>query len=284
MSLLARLRGHHAPDVEALSALADGRLDGDAMRALEEHVAGCAACAARLEELRSVKRMLAAVPAAEAPRSFRLRAANVGSARAAHRPASQPLRWAPALSGVAAVLFVAVLAADLSSNSGSSDARIRSEAVPEQAAAGRVEEQYFDAGDAAADGDSGAGTMTEAIATAAPTAAMLRDIRPWQANACQADATTPGATDSTLSNCLPASPPQAPAGSELDSGDTAAAPAPRTVSPESQIEATSSIDQADDNGGNRTAFWIVEVTAAAVAVGGAAAYIITRKRRSEVLP
>jgi anti-sigma factor RsiW len=54
--LLSILRRSHEPDTEALSAYADGRLNPEESRALDEHMAACLACAAHLEALRRVAR------------------------------------------------------------------------------------------------------------------------------------------------------------------------------------------------------------------------------------
>ena len=111
-------RGHQ-PDVEALSCLLDGRLDAAAGKVLEDHVAACAACATRLAELREVRTLLSSMQRVEAPRSFRLRAADV--AGWTERAASAPLRaaFAPyAAAAAAVVVFALVLATDLATRDG----------------------------------------------------------------------------------------------------------------------------------------------------------------------
>lgn len=108
----------HKPDVGALSALVDGALPPAAAAALEAHVAGCEACRAELAGLRAVRSMLSALPEAAAPRSFRLRRADVEAP--ARRSAAPPvwLRAMPALSAAALVLFVALAAVDASRGGG----------------------------------------------------------------------------------------------------------------------------------------------------------------------
>ena len=105
----------HKPDIDALSALIDGALEASAAHALEEHIAGCVACTAEFDGLRSVKSMLAALPQIEPARSFRVRLADVEApAKPARAPARALIRAMPALAAAAAVVFVGVLATDVS--------------------------------------------------------------------------------------------------------------------------------------------------------------------------
>lgn len=122
MNKLSRIfNREHQPDAVALSALADGELDSTQTGALEAHVAGCAACSAELAGMRQVRSLLQALPEQDAPRSFRLREADVSPAP---RQAPQQLgllRLMPALSAAAAIVFVVALSADLTSGGGNGD-------------------------------------------------------------------------------------------------------------------------------------------------------------------
>lgn len=122
MNKLSRIFNRkHEPDTVALSALADGALDATQTGALEAHVAGCAACSAELAGMRQVRSLLQALPEQDAPRSFRLREADVSPAP---RHAPQPpglMRLMPALSAAAAIVFVVALSADLTSGGGNGD-------------------------------------------------------------------------------------------------------------------------------------------------------------------
>lgn len=111
----------HRPDIELLSEYLDGRLEAAGDVRLEAHVESCAACRTRLAALRDAREALRALPAAEAPRSFRLRAAQVGAAPRP-RPAPPLVRAMPVLSAAAIVVFAAVLGADLYRSSGGSTA------------------------------------------------------------------------------------------------------------------------------------------------------------------
>ena len=115
-NVLAVLRRAHQPDT-TLSAYADGSATQSERTAVEPHVAECPRCAARLEELRSLRAALAALPDFDAPRSFRLRPSDVT------RPARSPQpsftsRAIPALAAVAVVAFAAFVAVDVRSGSG----------------------------------------------------------------------------------------------------------------------------------------------------------------------
>jgi anti-sigma factor RsiW len=109
-NLLSRLRGHR-PDVEALSAYADGTVDAAGRARVEAHMAACEACRARLAALQRVRAALAAMPVPEAPRSFRLREADIAAAPRA-RPAAS-WRALPLAGAATVVLFSAVLGVDL---------------------------------------------------------------------------------------------------------------------------------------------------------------------------
>ncbi|MBF6600413.1 MAG: zf-HC2 domain-containing protein [Dehalococcoidia bacterium] len=106
--VFAILSRKHRPDTRLLSACLDGALADDAAAALTAHVATCAACARELAGLQSVRAVLASLPQEEAPRSFRLRAAD--QAPAPRRQPALSARLLPLLSAGAAVAFVALVA------------------------------------------------------------------------------------------------------------------------------------------------------------------------------
>jgi len=109
--LLERFRGHR-PDGEALSAYLDGRLGQTEAPATDAHLRQCAVCSARLEELRAVREALSAMPEAAAPRSFRVRAADVERAPASPAPAPW-MRFAPAVSAASLVVFAVLVGVDM---------------------------------------------------------------------------------------------------------------------------------------------------------------------------
>lgn len=139
--------GHHRPDTEALSALLDARLGAAQAAALDAHVAGCDACRGRLADLRAVRDALRAMPDADAPRSFRLRAADVERARPIAAP-GRIARALPLVSAAAAAAFVVLIGAGIYARGGSTsssnaltaynsrqaDSATRAESAPEGAA------------------------------------------------------------------------------------------------------------------------------------------------------
>lgn len=111
---LLRGRGNHRPDAEALSAYLDRRLTANDAAAVEAHAADCGVCSARLAGLRDVRATLRAQTQVAAPRSFRLRVADV-EARS-----REPLRWAnpvmrtlPMVGAAAAAVFVVAIVVDV---------------------------------------------------------------------------------------------------------------------------------------------------------------------------
>src|SRR3954470_23054880 len=97
--------------IEQLSVLADGQLARDEREALEAHISGCPECQHQLTQMRQTVATLRAMPGLQAPRSFRISAADVAQPP---RPAvPEPKRssiirpiWLQALSGVAAAFMV----------------------------------------------------------------------------------------------------------------------------------------------------------------------------------
>jgi Putative zinc-finger len=87
------------PTLEELSAFIDHELDAAEQARVAEHVAGCAACQARLDGLRQTAHAVRALPMETPPRTFTI-------------PAQRPsFRWAPVgwLGGAAAALLVIVV-------------------------------------------------------------------------------------------------------------------------------------------------------------------------------
>ncbi len=105
---------------EQLSAYLDGELNARQASAVERHLAGCVACSALLEDLRSAKSMLAAMPRETPRRSFVLGPEHARERIPAQPPRRFALTFAPA---IALTVFVALLVVDLgsfTSNSASS--------------------------------------------------------------------------------------------------------------------------------------------------------------------
>jgi hypothetical protein len=103
-----RKRSEH-PTEDELSGFLDGVLTPGRRAEVSRHLAGCEACSRGLEELRSVKALLAGLPQAAPSRSFTL---GPEHAREVARPAAgrSPLAFAPA---VALTLFVALIGVEM---------------------------------------------------------------------------------------------------------------------------------------------------------------------------
>ncbi len=283
--LLASLRGSHKPDAEALSALADGRLDPARARALETHMTACAVCAARLDELRRVKTMLAAMPQADAPRSFRLRQADV-EAPARPAPVFMPglLRAMPAASGVAALAFVLVLATDLSTRGGDGGRVASLQSAADSApSSARMESKSAEApaGASAADGDDQASDqatqyydagVTPAAEGLVPESSNIDGEGTPEAGIARVDAPAPGGEAATaVTGAL-----------EQDSPlDGAADDEALTQGVDEQEVGTLEVivPEADDDDGGRMAFLVVEIMAGGVAIAAGAAYAVSRRNR-----
>ena len=94
---------------ELLSALLDGELDETTAAAVTAHVQECAECSRDWAELRATKQLLAALPAARAPRSYAILAddlAEPGRAGATFWPRLLGLTWR--LSGALAVVIILI--------------------------------------------------------------------------------------------------------------------------------------------------------------------------------
>ena len=94
---------------ELLAALLDGELDETTAAAVTAHVQECAECSRDWAELRATKQLLAALPAARAPRSYAILAddlAEPGRAGATFWPRLLGLTWR--LSGALAVVIILI--------------------------------------------------------------------------------------------------------------------------------------------------------------------------------
>lgn len=144
---------------ERLHDALDGLLDDGERAALEEHVAGCAACARESDDLAHLRRVFRAVPPVSAPEGFTGRVMGALPADAdanGKRPAGRLHRlpvWLAAVAAVAAVLLVALYADPARDELGS--ARVGEPGAPaETGVAGAAERRdalasrYSDAGSA----------------------------------------------------------------------------------------------------------------------------------------
>jgi hypothetical protein len=251
------LNRSHKPDIVLLSALVDGALDAELARETETHIAGCAACAAELEALKRVKAMLSALPQVEPRRSFRLRQSdNEAPARRAPAPVGPLLRALPALASGAALVFVGALTADLSTRDGDGDRQATSGRTLDTAESAAMDDPTMQlrAGDDAAGPATGDGfAETSATPAAAAAGGMVPD---------DADVAPPVPGAAELQQTLEREAAAQPDMTQADSARAASA-------------------EVGDDEGNRTAFLAVEIAAGIVAVGAAAAFVASRRRRSE---
>lgn len=232
------LRRTHKPDVVALSALADGALAPAEAAALESHVAGCDVCRSRLGELRSVRAMLRAMPEADAPRSFRLRRADVEAA-AKRGPSPLWYRAMPALSAAALVMFATLVMLDASTNGEDGAGPMAMTAAEDKGAA----EMRRNAGAPLAEG-AGAGTTADGDAGA--------EADPPQ-----------GAAGSSAGD---------------DGAPYSASPAPERETLQEDGFAEAMADDDDAPGAMRIAQWSMLALAAAAAMVAAAAWWKRRER------
>ncbi len=281
-NLLALLRESHKPDAEALSALADDRLDPARAHTLEAHMAACGDCTARLEELRRVKSMLAAMPQAGAPRSFRLRQVDV-EAPVRSAPVFMPglLRAMPAASGVAALAFVLVLATDFSTRNGDGGRTASLQSPADSAhSIDRIESKSAEApaGASAVESDGALDPApleynadgTPAAEAAAGAVAPDGEVVPDDA-AERADLPAASVTGGDVATAAPEAIDQyAPLDATSGDGDT----------PVGGELAAASAQSADDDDGGRTPFLIAEIIAASIAIAGGAAFAVSRRKRS----
>jgi hypothetical protein len=246
---LLRRFSRHRPDGDAISTWLDGALDPPAAAALEAHVAACDACRARAGELRAVRASLAALPRVDPPRSFRLHPSQL-AAPAPRRPyAPSPwMRYAPAVSAAAMVVFAVLVGVDITRTADDSApgmggfARTLSDDSSEMAAAPAER------------------SATDTVDPAAAGAAAEEAVSPDAATSADGDDTAfSGAT------------PSAPAPEEQIAAIT-------RESGEQTAEAVQLRDATDDDDAGVSWLRVAEVTAAAVALI-AALYAATSFRR-----
>jgi hypothetical protein len=253
--LLEVVLRRHRPDVVALSTWLDGALEAAAAAKLEAHVAACAICRARAEELRGVRTSLRAIAAAEPRRSFRITPDMAGARPAVAAPRPLALRLAPAVSAAAALVFAVVVGTDLYSPGGSpssSATRVSDSAqgAAPQAASGLTAPE---SGDTATDKAVQPPAVTPGAAAApyAPT-----NLPPGPANGAPADTGTAVASEGAVrNNSTPAKGGTAPA-----------------------FESAAQHDDGGGSGNKRTALHVIEAVIAAIALAAGAVAIGARMR------
>ena len=153
----------HDRAAELLSALLDGELDETTAAAVTAHRQECAECSRDWAELRATKQLLAALPAAQAPRSYAILADDLGApdrAGATFWPRLLGLTWR--LSGALAVVIILIGTMQLAGISLGEEAETQfMQAEPQAAVPAR------------APGELGAAEAPAAQQTAAPAAARL---------------------------------------------------------------------------------------------------------------
>ena len=240
--LLAIFTGRHQPDREALSAYLDGELAPERSAAIEAHVTSCEACASTLEGMRGVRAMLRALPETDAPRSFRLRPADVEAPRqAVPAPPTTLMRAMPVLSGAAVLVFAIAVSFDVARSGSGGDGGADLAAMADGAA---ETNQY----------DASRGNDGPSIVAPAPGGESngTPDATP---PAPAASAAPPDAADATSTAAI-----EARAGS-----DGGAAPQDEAAR---DTEATVAIRDTGGDG-NNLALRIVQITSAAVAIAAA---------------
>ena len=268
LSLFAR---KHRPDVEGLSAYVDGRLDATASAEIEAHVDGCEVCATELAGLRSVQTMLSSMGSVPAPRSFRVRQADLERAgaatlgRADRRP-SGALAFAPALSALAVVLLVGVVWLDAGTRDGS-DNNQQPSAERASAPAPQAALTQDSAGGVAADTADGdaASTPLSGLAPPSDEASQGEDgqIEDSDDEEPASEASRGQDENFEASTAAPGAIEEQPAASPT--GDDA------------QALTSDSEDDGDD--GLRPGFLALEIGLIALAVGAAGAFIYARWKR-----
>lgn len=276
--VLALLLRRHRPDNESLSALLDGRLEGAAIERTQAHLSSCEACRARLDGLRQTRDALHALPAAEAPRSFRLRAADVQAPAPARRtPAA--VRAMPVLAAAAALVFAVVLEADLA-RGGSSTGTAGGTAVQALSAGPRATASagggIGEIGPASSDNASPAAPGAAAAAAASAPNAGATTPETYAGAAGTALATPPGEQSAPESNPAAAA-PAVPATSQPPEAKAATQAAPNSAAPAPASESGSS-SRSD------VTYHVVEALAAAIALAAAAGTIVWRVRNRKVEP
>lgn len=130
----------HSRTIEMADAFADGELSGREHVRFERHLAACVACAAAVEAARETKRLLAALPEYDAPRSFRLTPAMVREQRslpkspARSRVPALVFRASQATAGFAAAALAVVIIMNFPSSEGADDSALSQSAEAEKLA------------------------------------------------------------------------------------------------------------------------------------------------------
>lgn len=243
----------HQPDIDALSAHLDGRLDVRADAALQSHLADCGACRERLDELRAVRTRLRGMPAAEPARSFRLsRPAIEAAAPRISGPAPSLVRLAPALSAAAVLVFAIVVAADVYSSGGGTSAMSLAR-------------------------QSGEAPQSQRVATAPAAGAMSA---PESSGAAPKAIESPAASGTASDGSLPPA-PAAPANTAIADNGSAFDSTPSGNSALSSRDNASN-DRGGGPSGGRIALRILETIVAAIAIGAAAVAIGKRVKERGV--
>ncbi len=269
--LLSLFRRDHRPDIDGLSAYADGRLAPGAAARLESHVAGCAVCAAAVDEVREVRSALRELRQVEAPRSFRLQAGQVREQPMRPRPRAG-VYAAPALGFAATVALVVLVGVDLSQGSGGGQAQPSASNFAYSASREGTDSPTRSADAATAKSLESAGAAVAAPAfIATPQAGMPQD---------NGAAAAPG----------PATPPTPPAAaadsaqefSGAGPGTTATAAAEARVAVPTATAEGSQQQPESHNGGGTDWLRVGEIIAACVALGAAGLTVgVFKLRRSE---
>jgi hypothetical protein len=308
---LKRLAWGHSPDIETLSERLDGRLTPERERDIDAHVASCNVCESALSEMREARTLLSAMPTVDAPRSFRLRVADVEPASVPVRSGeSSMMRWAPALSAAAVMVLVATIGvSQFSSGGGSAQlAATQADAPTGNLAAeraGTAPTTPVTSGGAlaaspttlAAMVPSDLGEPTEQLSQTARSSSTsipgesadgaAGSVAGPQTDAATADAPAIESTDDAAA--------AGDSGVAEDGGDSgsesfAPPPAPATTAPlgvapdgpdDDQPESNESVTSSDGDG-NPDALFIVQIAAAVVAIVAAAGYVVWRFTRGGV--
>ena len=224
-----------------LSAYLDAQLPEGARERCAAHLDACSACRQALDGLSAVRSSLRALPRAAAPRSFRLREADVGSGQP---KAPWTVRAVPLLSGVSAVSLVAFVALVGVSASGGIDL-------------GTSSSKDFD------------GSVTSLQADGAATSAELSESSPLVPEAASGETPDVSAGSSETQAFRNST--------AYDNADSQGAAPVTPDSPPAPIAITAPADgDQDDN----NAWYIAEAVAAAMAVGaGGPAFAAYRRNR-----
>jgi hypothetical protein len=256
--LLSIFAGKHQPNRGALSAYLDGELELVRASQVEAHVMTCAACAAVLEGMREVQAVLRELPAAETPRSFRLRPADVEAPRrGVPAPPAPLMRLMPALSAAAVIVFAVTVGLDVARGGArSDDSANQPGALSAQAPESPSE---YSASELPAAPDA-----TSAAARSVDSAEGVNETPPAPAPNAMAPSNDAGADS------------QSGAGEAAEGDGAATQP---TDQSRMDVEATSA--DADDDGGNNLALRIVEVASASVAIVAAGVALRMWRKRGE---